>query len=218
MSMKVRLDYGDTYNCDIAYRGSDYARLALNDGTIVASFEGVVDFSVFTFYNASGSVIDPAWTSVPDIFGTKDCHMAVVKRDGTVLASDIGYMDIKRHRRFNLPLSSDVANWNKVSDGGTTSYYAVYVVADLNESDVVTIEDYNVYGNGEYCQVYFDAYVDPAYSPIVSEIPKADLTGSGTLGILIIASAVPREDVAITVEICNTIGIQDTLTMSKFPK
>lgn len=42
---------GSTYECAIAYKGPDYVRLVDSTGKLVASFEGVTDFSIFAISN-----------------------------------------------------------------------------------------------------------------------------------------------------------------------
>ena len=49
---------GYEYECSKAVKGSDFVRLLDSDGCVIASFEGVVDFSKFTLSGCSWSSTD----------------------------------------------------------------------------------------------------------------------------------------------------------------
>ena len=83
---------GESYNCATALRGSDYIHLLDSDGTMIAAFDGITNFSGFTIKNGS-------WTTpTPE----EDCYVAVVKDDGAMgkgnhICSDIrtGIVSVK---------------------------------------------------------------------------------------------------------------------------
>ena len=62
-----------SYDCTTAIKGDDYIRLLDDSGCLVASFDGISDFSAFTLRN--GSYTSPT----PD----HDCYVAVIRDDGT---------------------------------------------------------------------------------------------------------------------------------------
>ena len=63
-----------TYDCEVAIKGSDYIHLLDDNGCMVASFDGITDFSAFTLQN--GSYTTPT--------ADHDCHIAVIRDDGTI--------------------------------------------------------------------------------------------------------------------------------------
>lgn len=63
---------GDSYSCDKAIKGSDYIHLLDASGMLVASFEGIVDFSAFT-------ISDGAWT---DAVAADECNLVTIGEDG----------------------------------------------------------------------------------------------------------------------------------------
>lgn len=62
---------GIQYQCSVAYKGSDYVHLVDANGSLVARFDGVCDFSGF-------SITDGSWTT-PSSIG--DCNILVVGND-----------------------------------------------------------------------------------------------------------------------------------------
>ena len=83
---------GKSYDCATALKGSDYIHLLDSDGTMIAAFDGITNFSGFTIKNGS-------WTTpTPE----EDCYVAVVKDDGAMgkgnhICSDIrtGIVSVK---------------------------------------------------------------------------------------------------------------------------
>lgn len=65
---------GNSYPCARALMGGDYIHLLDDSGTMVTAFDGVTDFSGF-------AIVDGAWET-PVAEG--DCHLAVIKEDGTI--------------------------------------------------------------------------------------------------------------------------------------
>ena len=63
---------GASYSCATAIKGSNYVRLVDSNGVLVASFEGVSDFTGFSI--SGGSWTDPTVES--------DCKFAVIGNDG----------------------------------------------------------------------------------------------------------------------------------------
>ena len=65
---------GESHDCATALKGSDYIHLLDSDDNLIASFDGIIDFSGF-------SITDGDWTSpTPE----EECYVAVVKDDGTI--------------------------------------------------------------------------------------------------------------------------------------
>ena len=65
---------GKSYTCTTALKGSDYIRLLDAEGTLIATFDGISDFSGF-------SISGDSWTTPT---AEDNCHLAVVKDDGTM--------------------------------------------------------------------------------------------------------------------------------------
>lgn len=89
------------HNCAVAYKGADYIHLVDSDGNMVASFDGVTDFSAFLI--SGGSFTTPA--------SDDNCYIAVVREDGTIgkgghKCSDIG--NIGDDPRFNTVTANKV--------------------------------------------------------------------------------------------------------------
>lgn len=77
----------ESYECAVAFKGADYIHLVDSDGNMVASFDGVTDFSGFLI--SGGSFTTPA--------NDDNCYIAVVREDGTIgkgghKCSDIGHV------------------------------------------------------------------------------------------------------------------------------
>lgn len=64
---------GESYECATALKGSDYVHLLNSEGDMVAAFDGVTNFELF-------SITGGSWKT-PTAEG--DCYLAVVKDDGT---------------------------------------------------------------------------------------------------------------------------------------
>lgn len=75
---------GESYECATAIKGDDYIHLLDANGVMIAAFDGVTDFSPFSI--TGGEWSEPAAAS--------DCHLAVVREDGTVVKSDHKFCDL----------------------------------------------------------------------------------------------------------------------------
>lgn len=76
---------GESYECSVAFRGANYIHLLDANGGMIASFDGITNFSGFTISGGS-------WTAPAS---DDDCHIAVIREDGTIgkgghKCSDIG--------------------------------------------------------------------------------------------------------------------------------
>lgn len=68
------LEYLDrSYDCATAIKGEDYIRLLDDNGCLVASFDGIADFSAFELSGGEYTEPTPA----------HDCYLAVIRDDGT---------------------------------------------------------------------------------------------------------------------------------------
>lgn len=65
---------GNTYDCATAIKGSDYIHLLDENGVMVASFDGISNFTGFTLSN--GSYTSPT--------ADHDCYLAIIRDDGTI--------------------------------------------------------------------------------------------------------------------------------------
>ena len=63
-----------SFDCTTAIKGDDYIRLLDENGVLIASFEGIADFSVFTLVNGE--------YTAPTAPG--ECYVAVIRDDGTI--------------------------------------------------------------------------------------------------------------------------------------
>lgn len=106
---------GNTFACATAYKGSDYVKLVDSTGAVVASFQGVKDFSAFTLSGGS-------WTSVP---GVDDCTLATVSPDGSIRASSLKVCDI-----LQLYLMSITVSASSVTSNGDGTYAANIEIPD----------------------------------------------------------------------------------------
>jgi hypothetical protein len=75
-----------TINCTTAIKGADYIHLLDDEGTLVASFDGVSDFSKFSI--TGGSWTDPA--PLPSY------KVAVFKEDGTLCGCGVALGDFHK--------------------------------------------------------------------------------------------------------------------------
>lgn len=75
---------GETFDCTTAIKGPDYIHLLDANGVMVASFDGITDFSAFTL--SGGSYTTP----------TEDhnCALAVIRDDGTIGKGDHTCADV----------------------------------------------------------------------------------------------------------------------------
>ena len=78
---------GESYSCATAIKGDDYIHLLNDAGIMCAAFDGITDFSLF-------EITDGAWT---DPKSHNDCHVAVIREDGTIAAGGHTCRDISNH-------------------------------------------------------------------------------------------------------------------------
>lgn len=76
---------GESYECSVAFKGANYIHLIAADGNMVASFDGITNFSGFSI--SGGSWTTPA--------SDDNCYIAVIREDGTIgkgghRCSDVG--------------------------------------------------------------------------------------------------------------------------------
>ena len=105
----------DTFECVTAIKGDDYIRLLDKNGIMVASFEGITDFSEFSL--SGGAYTSPT--------ADHDCHIAVIRDDGTIgkgghTCADIGLTI--REVGGGLKLSESGVLSIDMADGDEVSY------------------------------------------------------------------------------------------------
>lgn len=98
---------GASYACTTAIKGDTYIRLLDAEDAVLASFEGVTDFSAF-------AISDGSWTSPEDL---DQCCLVVMRRDGTLVKTTKKVCDV-----------GDVTNLqsNKAAVTPTTSRQTIY--------------------------------------------------------------------------------------------
>lgn len=74
-----------TFECTTAIKGADYIHLLDSEGVMVAAFDGVTDFSIFSIENGT-------WQSPT---AEHDCYVAVIRDDGTIGKGSHRCSDIK---------------------------------------------------------------------------------------------------------------------------
>lgn len=79
------LDYA--FDCATAIKGDDYIRLLDENGILIASFDGIADFSVFTLTNGE--------YTAPTAPG--ECYVAVIRDDGSIAKGGHRCSDISNH-------------------------------------------------------------------------------------------------------------------------
>ena len=93
--MTVTYD-GVTYTCDVALKGATYVHLVDSTGALVACFDGVSDFSLFT-------IADGSWTTPAS---ADNCNVATVGEDGMLHKSDTKLCDL--YGKNNKPSPADI--------------------------------------------------------------------------------------------------------------
>lgn len=112
-----------SYDCTTAIKGDDYIRLLDSNGCLVASFDGISDFSVFEL--ESGNYTTPT----PD----HECHVAVIRDDGTLAKGGHKCNSIvSKSKQTTLVIGKTWA-------GSTAPYTQTLKVSDVTEDSVVEI-------------------------------------------------------------------------------
>lgn len=78
---------GESYDCTTAIKGDDYIRLLDKNGVLLASFDGISDFTKFELKN--GSYTSPT--------ADHDCYLAVIRDDGSVVKGGHRCSDVGNH-------------------------------------------------------------------------------------------------------------------------
>lgn len=65
----------ESYSCTTALKGADYIHLLDSNGSMIAAFDGITDFTDF-------AITDGSWTTPTAL---KDSYMAVVRDDGVIV-------------------------------------------------------------------------------------------------------------------------------------
>lgn len=112
---------GDNYECTTALKGKDYIRLLDSAGCMIASFEGITNFSGFTI---SGGT----WTA-PKTEG--ECKVAVIREDGTIAEGGHVCKDLLEGKSLTQ------AEYNALSETEKKRENFVYIITDAAFDDEI---------------------------------------------------------------------------------
>ena len=138
----------ETYECTTALKGSDYIHLLDSDGGMVASFDGVTDFSDFEISNGE-------WTTP---MSENDCHVAVIREDGTIAKGGHTCKELWEGRigeKMELKISGTSAAFTAEPDSlyvivADENTYILYV-GDLYEYSYSTSCGGRIFTAANYC-------------------------------------------------------------------
>lgn len=118
------LEYLDkSYDCTTAIKGEDYIRLLDENGCLVASFDGIADFSAFELHGGEYTEPTPA----------HDCYLAVIRDDGTFARGGHRCSDIvPRSKLVTVPIGT---NWT----GEAAPYTQTIEIEGVKENSVIEI-------------------------------------------------------------------------------
>ncbi len=122
----ITVTYRDiAYVCDKAIKGDNYIHLLDASGCMIAAFDGISNFDIFTI---SGG----GWTTPsPD----DECYLAVVREDGTVAKGGHKCNDVAPNPRYQVTLASASSGWTQ-SD---STYSKILTLAGVKPTDLVAI-------------------------------------------------------------------------------
>ena len=113
---------GESYECTAALKGSEYIRLLDSAGCMVASFEGISDFSGFEISGGEWCVPKPEG----------ECKIAVIREDGTLAEGGHTCKDLLAGKTIAR------ADYDKLSDEEKNRPNFAYLIA---ETWTFTLED-----------------------------------------------------------------------------
>lgn len=114
---------GTEYECATAIRGSDYIHLIDSNGVLIATFDGIVDFSAFTI--TSGT-----WSAARS---DEACNIAIIGEDGVVRRGPLKCTDIMPTIKYLIKLS--VTAWLTSGD----AYLQTINISGIVASDLVVL-------------------------------------------------------------------------------
>lgn len=126
---------GTEYECSTAIKGADYVHLLDANGLLIASFEKVIDFSVFALSGGS-------WTSPT---AEDECPLAVIGDDGSVRKSSHKYSDVTAIAQTAIQkpvsFSIEINRWTELAEPfiGCTHY------AEVSDKNVTSTDFPDVY-------------------------------------------------------------------------
>lgn len=160
-----------TYVCTTAIKGADYAHLLDDTGLMIAAFDGVKDFSLFTLTGG-------AWTEVTDYDGF---NIAVVAPDGTMRKSSKTLANKADLENGKVPSSQLPATTYTTTtmlatgwSNGTYSFEASYPNTGYNLSIEVaptaTAEQFEA-----FCAAMICGSADSNVAKALGDVPTADI-------------------------------------------
>jgi hypothetical protein len=212
--MKVKLAYGDTYECDVAYKGYNYARLVQTDGTVIAHFEGIVDFSIFSFYYDDNTPMEPYWTDV-----IHDCkHKCIIAGPGsTLIKGELYYEDLNYTKRYTVYVSAQESDWYKIyigEDGIEYLYQACWYVDDIPFDSIISVLNLDDFDTE--IQLFFNDYVLNSDLPFfMARLEQPD--GTKRTAIVCATKHLPDEDFEVDIEITREIFSSGNLYQAPIP-
>lgn len=112
-----------SFDCATAIKGNDYIRLLDTNDCLVASFDGISDFSAFTLSGGEYTEPTPA----------HDCYLAVIRDDGTFARGGHRCSDIvPRSKLVTVPIGT---SWT----GSEAPYTQTIEIEGVEENSVVEI-------------------------------------------------------------------------------
>lgn len=156
---------GESYTVDHAVKGADYIHGYDEDSVMIVSFEGVTDFSGFTY---DGTYMEPGHCLAESCNDLKYVNGALFKADGTVLThADLGVVAPSSVVMATL----SAANWSgdaapytyalTVSGVTATSHQELLPAVDITTDQLEALQAANIQDGGQAADtITLNAYGD----------------------------------------------------------
>lgn len=148
--------YGDVeYSCAKALKGDNYIHLLDSNGCMIAAFDGITDFTVFT--------IDEDWTTpTPE----SDCYLAVIGDDGVIRKGTHKCCDIPDTdtEEIDIDETPTAGSENLVTSGGVKSYVdrKTFANSEWQSGNATSPVYISLTSPGVY-EIYVDLTLDRVY-------------------------------------------------------
>lgn len=120
----ITVTYRDTpYVCHKAIKGDNYIHLLDASDGMIAAFDGITDFNLFTITNGE-------WTTPAS---DEECYIAIIREDGTVGKGGHKCSDVVPNARYKVTLTAASSNWT-LSNG---VYTKVLNIEAVQSTDLV---------------------------------------------------------------------------------